>query len=528
MATNVISKEKLQNLLNLAEEFYTLSSKEEAIGKLSDNGHLKEHIKTVLERMRKLIDLFNANKTEEMNHNPQYEIDDAVALAVAAYHDIGNSLNRKYHNHLARGIIQGELTYSDILSVPIKSFSKEKQSEYIRIFKEKDTEKISEALKDDRKRTEIIKHIFIPKALFEKGYNDQESDKIIENISGKYNISPDELNLVKKTLDRIEPADPEKLRAITRAFKDCFDINQINKIAEAVQDHNIDYKNDGSRYLARNIYGSLIFDADKDDVAMTFAFRTLAYALNSWTKNSDKFINNGLPDFRKCVSHILHQSWERFRINCFTAPHKDIHTYKHLDDINGVKEVKTDERVNEYIQKGMNEQDAIERVAKEKGYLLCKVPENPIENNEKGNDIYFDAGNQFYVLSANGADTHSQIDTIFTMEKGEICTPYMDQKEEFNTMASFWANPEFKEECMEPLEEIAKTAWFQENSTMEAIVNVAESLKYLEGETNITPQRLKEVYEENKDIDIGTFESELNDRFTYQKIVEDVLEDYSR
>jgi len=48
------------------------------------------------------------------------KIDKTLALAAAAVHDIGNMIDRKFHNQYGSGAVMGHLTAEDLIRIPTK------------------------------------------------------------------------------------------------------------------------------------------------------------------------------------------------------------------------------------------------------------------------------------------------------------------------------------------------------------------------------------------------------------------------
>lgn len=502
-------KEELQSLLYKTYDFYKPSTREKAIEK-AGIGHEAEHVKGVLMRMNEAVNIFEACKNEKMRNDSKYDIDRAISSTVAAFHDIGNCIDRDTHNHLGRGIIQGELSYTDILSVPNPKLFKEDQEYLYKIFQENDVESINKALEDSKYATKIVTNIFIPKLVFEKGYNGLSNEEAINRLNYELKI-PEEFNeIIYNTLKNINFENAEKLQEITADLHQLFTPDQLQTIAEAIQDHNIDYDHDHNRYQARSIYGSLIADADKDNVAITFALRTFAYAINKWTQKSDVFTNEGRPDYEICTSHIMHQAWERYRVDNKQAPPEGIHAYKTLDKINGVEEAIKNETVKRHIEEGHSLQDAIELTAYENDYGLYIVPDN----------ANFDAGKQFFVLSDQGADNYSQIDKILSDNWGEKLTPIRDSKKEFTEIISIWAEKEYEQENIKRVSGLLRDMWEVENSTIEAMVNIPESIRWNDLEKDIDVNRIIKEIVDYSEQEPGTIDSKYNKNFSYEDIVD--------
>ena len=125
----------IKEFLGTLEDFYKPEPGEEKKG----IGHELEHIKGVIIRTKIISNILNdkllvsdkADKFKEFGFKNK-AINEDISMTVAAFHDIGNLIDRDDHNHFALGIVKGELTPEDILSVPFEGMTDDEKK---RIFK---------------------------------------------------------------------------------------------------------------------------------------------------------------------------------------------------------------------------------------------------------------------------------------------------------------------------------------------------------------------------------------------------------
>ena len=309
-------------------------------------GHEVEHLKGVIMRSHQILGIVK-NKTEQ-------DISAELVTSVAVFHDIGNVINRDCHNHIAYGIVMGKLTPEDILSVPMDiknkpAFLTEQEKKKILAFMDYHKTEIGYDLssyKSELTNREItgLKNIVKNLSAFEAGYNGISANQFEDYICKQYNLPLTDDQIIGFVMDefiRFIPEDSKNTRLNRNMIPEYKDLNinkadelqelttkmhaeytteQLKILAEAVQDHNIDWTMDEQgnniRYEARSIYGMIVADADKDNVAETFGLRTLAFAVNKWAlemKKSYYLITANVPDLIKCSTHIMHQANERFR-----------------------------------------------------------------------------------------------------------------------------------------------------------------------------------------------------------------------
>ena len=103
----------LEKFLIELENFYKSEPGDEKKG----IGHEIEHINGVILRSKKYAEM--------INENPEiYKLDKKVDIGkvtvIAVLHDIGNVIERDYHNHYALAIVKGELSVEDFCNIPLK------------------------------------------------------------------------------------------------------------------------------------------------------------------------------------------------------------------------------------------------------------------------------------------------------------------------------------------------------------------------------------------------------------------------
>lgn len=414
----------LNTLLHNIGDFYT-PPQEEAEKKLGI-GHEVEHIKGVVLRADNISDIISNEYKATDNGSP---IDKGIVATVAALHDIGNTIERSSHEHMGRGIIQGELSPQDILSVPM--FTKENQSdlygketilkEYFDTHKEPFSKENLSTLNNKLQTAAFevgavclkfqVGYNSIPASNFEKPIHQIFGNDIFDVAMDKFKsiIDENKMTYTSELQQCIDSDMGSKLHDLTAQIQQEYPkgSEELTKIAEAVQDHNIDFKpnletGEIDRYEARNVYGSIVADADKDNVFETFEIRTLAFSINKLPtlRYGDYMLEKkpvdgekGKVDMIKAVSQVFHQVFERYR-----AEGKD-----------------TEISQNEFAYKEVGKPKGIEVVSADT--LGAKVvPETIIDHN--GVEWKCPSAGQHYIEKGTiGDDIYSQCDAIYG--KGE-------------------------------------------------------------------------------------------------------------
>lgn len=459
----------LKNMLRDIEKFYQPEHPE-----LKDGiGHEVEHIKGVIRRTEEITNIVKDNTNEK----PRMDL----SITVAALHDIGNVINRDFHGHLGLGILKGELSFNDILDVPIKFkydsnkvFATEKDIKVVKDYLNNNLNYKSTKELNKRQRALFLECIKI-KSAFDIGYNGINPEKVKKYLKNEFGLSPKSIDRVTSKILKnnketgkleykgINYEKSKELKELTSKIHQIYPSGseELDIIAKAVQDHNIDFcinkQNEKERYEARNLYGMIVADADKDNVPETFAVRTLAYALNKWwSVDHNPYFSKPIlmiPDMDKCMTHVLHQANERFRqqfephkglfgkMNKQMNIHDDVFLYKHISDIKGASEVKAEE-IEQY---------------KTKGYTVFTVP----EANKAGVPL-LDSGKHYIFTMAAGDDIYSQIDKHFEIDK------VLHLRDDFLKTMSNWADPSKEKANMKTMMQI-KDVFINSLSIEEAV-----------------------------------------------------------
>ncbi len=309
--------ESLTDLLDALRVQYTPEKPELKLG----IGHDIEHVKGAVRRAGEIVE-----KMEEDPDMYRVHIDREIVTIVSALHDIGNTVNRSAHAEIGAGVVDGGLSVDRLLSVPVRSkddglFLTKEQKEEVRDILNGEMPGIETSDKLYDAAESCLETIM----KFDLGYygvdgkdpNQMDADELRQYLEEKYltidrKIVTPAIDALYKDgkLDDISynPA----LKDITERLRELFTPEELKTIADAVQDHNIDYEDIDVRYIARNIYGSIVFDADKDEVIGTSVIRTMAFAVNKCTVMSPWFLDrDGKPDMSRCGRNVLEQEWER-------------------------------------------------------------------------------------------------------------------------------------------------------------------------------------------------------------------------
>lgn len=415
---------KFESFLSSVGDFYT-PSPEEAVEK-KGIGHEVEHIKGVMIRSCDIAEITsNCYKATDTDGS---SIDLKASTLTAALHDIGNTIERGSHHHMGRGILQGELSIQDVLSVPeyIKNNEQSKWglevkvSEYIDAhpYDAFESSNLSQLTPTER---DVLRDAAVESVKFDVAYHGISVSDAKDHIASRFGPDADKgwiETVYEKVVDTnadtpqyksseitacVNSDMPEKLQKLTDDFKEVCSSDpalrdKMETIAIAVQDHNVDFYRDPvsgekERYEARNIYGAIVADADKDNVAKTFIERTYAFAVNKWPdmKTGAYMIDRESPDNQadkmKAISHVLHQTYERFRPFELSVP-SAIFAYKPIEKIKGIEPCTADTP------------NAI------------RVPDTYTDYKGREYDN-ISAGKFYRILESAGDDRYSQIDARF-------------------------------------------------------------------------------------------------------------------
>lgn len=467
MSTN----HQLKQFLYKIEHFYQPENPKQKDG----IGHEIEHIKGVIRRTKTISDIVN-NNLESYNTNTPIDIN--IATTVAALHDIGNVIDRDSHNHFGAGIILGQLNVEYILRVPVSCdkniATDDKIKNALKYFRENgyDLSKLS----NQSSTYKLLSTAFRIKAQFEVGYHDKDlktENEVLTFLKEKFQTIDDEtLKSLKNSLynnSHVQIINPVKeLKNITKSLHQVYPkgSEELFIIADAVQDHNIDFciSKTGikERYNSRTLYGNIVSDADKDNVPETFAIRTLAYAVNKIgvekksdyliekDKNNNPVFIDGKPkiNYQKALEHILHQANERCRPSLKDYIKMD---KKHVDVMPIFEESLNYKSLNKIKGVTINEDGAHTAVTKR-------------------GEIKYD------ITTKCGDDIYSELDNISNTSKiRELRNDYIE------TMYK-WGNPEFKEENLQNLQHIIYD--FINSESIELAVDIYEKKCYEAAKNN--------------------------------------------
>ena len=359
---------KIKEFAESLNDFYSYKEGEEKTG----IGHGTEHMSGVISRSLVLSKIVNDNKTA---YGLTEDVDLGITTLVAALHDIGNVINRSGHNFLGAAIIRGEFSYDAYFELPMAT----KKNEVF--LNEQDKEYVKSVLKSgyyDHIVGSKVYNIFLEALTAEIGFKlayyennikteDELNKYIDENYPGiESDLKADIVSKLTNNQHMLDACYNEKLAALTKSLHEALDSNKdlIEMIAQAVEDHNIDFREKDARYKSRSIYGSIVSDADKDNVPETFILRTLAFSIMRFGFKDGVFLEENpsekqikvwgklfpgttgkVPDIKRCLEHVTHQAWERFRLSPIkyeniyntklTIP-KKIFEYKKPNDIKGL------------------------------------------------------------------------------------------------------------------------------------------------------------------------------------------------
>ena len=344
-----------KDLLKKVKELYDLEFKNNNKDGFDYNhstemGHGFEHILGVIKRAAKISQ--EALKYMRIQDVPK-NFDSMVACS-AALHDIGNLVNRSGHNIYSGAFIRGDLKLSDIeiaatTSVPKQKGQLDTAIDYVVNFYLKsniDKETADKLMYNERQRMLWCKSLALE--MTRNGYVNYFDNK---GFTVKTAIEPPELfekiNTVftEAMLGHTEFIPREELNKIEE-IKDILYKNlspiEIEMIIDAVEDHNRDYKvlENGKEdktqpSILQNIYGNIVFDADKDDCIETFIIRSYLFAMNELgKKNPIKFFNDdGTPNVDVVVDDIIAQMAGRFSLGTETLKRLNIENIEEIEKL---------------------------------------------------------------------------------------------------------------------------------------------------------------------------------------------------
>ena len=511
-----IDEKALHGVLDNLGKFYTPENPQAKDG----IGHEIEHLKGAIRRCGEITGVVNDSPEK---YGVDTGIDNRVSTTVSALHDIGNVCSRENHNHFSRGIVQGYLLPENVVSVPDKDIQHRSE--------------ISSALENGTSIDGIVSNesygasaarVCAICVQFEIQYTDygvrfdSNSDlgEIAEFIQ---EIAPDIFReeISDKTANEIADAVMglidecgkgtvfsyvEGLQEITDGLADAYRDALpalFDTVAEAVQDHNIDFNDDGTPYFARSTYGAIAYDADKDNVEATFELRTLAFAINNWAvvkaePSMCKLDENGnvirdengkpVPDVYKCAEHILDQARERFSP---AGTEISTHAFEYkLGVVNGdtvkikipgVSRCDMDNASKVHVN-GEERALSVDLIRNPDGTLdrhpVCVCgeqvrPEIDMKSVQTER-IYFKSE------SVRGVDLRSQLDEIYERTNGKPSDTVLSLREKVIEIGETLGNPEWrethKEEIKEKISEICER--YEKSESHEAAVDIGEEEHY--------------------------------------------------
>ena len=152
----------------------------------------------------------------------------------------------------------------------------------------------------------------------------------------------------------------------------------------------------------------------------------------------------GTPIVKICASHILHQSWERFKPEGFIKVFDDCFQYKKIEKIKGISEVTKD---------GENTQ------------IVPKKDQHGVSMNK------MNVGKKYTVSKNQGDDIYSQLDNHF----GKCAISML--RHNIVQVCQKWANPDLEKENLDYLLDKVVSVYDKADSIEEA-VDVFEKKKW--------------------------------------------------
>lgn len=497
---------KLKEFLCQIEKFY------QPINPLDKDGigHEIEHIKGVIHRSKEITDIIEDNlelykESDKMDMN--------LVTTIACLHDIGNVIGRDAHNHFGAGIVLGELNFEYIARVPMnvdKTLTTiEDRKQAIKYFHE-NKNKLND-LDKDTLLYKLVSEIYRTQAQFYlsyEGQNIQNEAQLTNFLKNKFD-GIDETVLNEMLSGIIDDAGnftykyiPE-LKNITTNLQDVYSKNstELYIIADAVQDHNIDFEKTNNliiqRYASRSIYGKIVSDADKDNIPETFAIRTLAYAYNKFGRQKQlpymiKKNKAGIMqrnddgtykiDMQQCLKHVCHQANERCRPS-----------------------------LEEYLSENPNKKSVMPIFPDTLNYKELSKIKGVTINPDGAYEIYTPQhGNMKYDITIKaGDDVYSELDALSGNSQ------IKDLRSNYIQKMHKWGDPERMDESLEELQPILND--FIESPSLEEAVdyyekqywqvkdnsfsNIIDTLIISDNTTNNTNSHksLDQIISENKD-----------------------------
>ncbi len=360
---------KQNTLLFALNEFYNSDRK-------YNIGHGSSHVFGVMKR--------SLQRYYFINENPEFKdvltepISKDIIIATAVLHDVGNVINRKNHNQFSKGIVQGYLHIDDILNekTPIyneldkqtrnnlKSFILDSKMNNDGLFNEYYHFENINSIIPDKESQEALFNAMLIKFQFDSFYNQEFNyeyinsfDKYLSNhfcipkdsylyeSIKKYSFAlfPESKKIIETARDEkkyeIERSNKEKItafnershkysekcRKLTEMLHASYSQSELKIIADAVQEHNVDFKYKDecidsinnteqaqkeaykqNRFQGSSIYSMIIADADKDNFIETSIMRRFLFSKNhSFIVNQESIIE---ASHINEIKHLLYKN----------------------------------------------------------------------------------------------------------------------------------------------------------------------------------------------------------------------------
>ena len=485
-----LSREELKNFLLGLEKFY----QPEDLQAKDGIGHEIEHIKGVVRRSTRICNTINAHK--EIYGKG---VDSMIAASVACLHDVGNLVARKGHNFFGEAIFSGNLTAKHVVKHMMDKASKTERTKMSELVEKIECGEIDIHDVQDKKLNGLIMNAYKMVAQYNMAMNGYKGQNVTpenvkaflgENISNstvRDMLLPEMVENGKMQEDFNIPYKPE-LRKLSIKFNDVFkdSMTQRNQVLAGIREHNIDYEMKKSRKRGEHLerynspfqYSRIIADADKDNVAETFAIRTMLYAENVFGKTKGKFMImvNGKPevDVDKVCRHVLHQARERFG-----------YSQKEWEALMG---------------KGVGPQpifiEAFYQLSKDgyKNITDAKFYRKDVGGLDEWENGTFDASTPIraYVNSDIGDDIYSQVDAYIKQTKHISTTLVSALRSVALDKCRDWSRVDREEESLKELRKIYQI--LQDKPSIEAAVDYYESQYYKNDDMSFAEAVMEALY----------------------------------
>ena len=288
----------------LEQAYINENFKNQALEKLytdhiDTSGHGIEHIKDVIVHMRQSIEQLKEIGITDVNQD--------IAIACAAYHDIGNFVGRELHEMNSYAILRGQLTAEDIVMNSKTLEEKLSQPERKKLLNDVNlilngTKSYADLTFATQKHKEHFVNVFARMCEFKMVYEGNGKCESIDINNKKEfedfitSVVKDE-NLAKMVCDTIVSEENIKNNIFDKSLSFNHDLQAVRAeylrnfpdekeraiIEQAVIDHRKDktMNIDGQKvdYNAKSIYGQLVYDADKETEAVAELKRNIDYGI---------------------------------------------------------------------------------------------------------------------------------------------------------------------------------------------------------------------------------------------------------